>query len=128
LEAAKGRIAERRERGVASITVTSYLRDWKIRRLKEEQKVLATSSAEQVELLLKFRPKGTNFTRVHDLACLLLDTGLRMPRILLDVAVKCSGGALSIASRIVEASCCMKSLAKGCSMSEYCFRGAEWTY
>ena len=89
VDAAKRRIAELRERGVSAITVNSYLRcinafwkwqgkDWKIRRLKEEQKILATFSAEQVQTLLKFRPKGTNFTRVHALACLLLDTGLRI--------------------------------------------------
>src|ERR1017187_6665313 len=80
LDAAKRRVGELRERGVSSITVNSYLRcinafwkwqgkDWKIRRLKEEQKILATFSAEQVQTLLKFRPKGTNFTRVHALAC-----------------------------------------------------------
>src|ERR1017187_9984864 len=80
LEAAKLRVAELQEGKISSITVNSYLRcinafwkwqgkDWKIRRLKEEQKILATFSAEQVQTLLKFRPKGTNFTRVHALAC-----------------------------------------------------------
>ena len=74
---------------MSAITVNSYLRcisafwkwqykDFKIRRLKEEQKILATFSTEQVQTLLKFRPKGTNDTRVRALACLLLDTSLRI--------------------------------------------------
>src|ERR1035441_8199334 len=69
LDAAKRRVGELRERGVSSITVNSYLRcinafwkwqgkDWKILRLKEEQQILATFSAEQVQTLLKFRQIG----------------------------------------------------------------------
>ena len=83
------RIGQLRERGLSAVSVNSWLRvinafwrwsgkDFKICRLKEEQKILATFSAEQVESLLKFRPKGTNASRVHTLACLLLDTGLRI--------------------------------------------------
>jgi integrase/recombinase XerD len=88
-EAIVQRIAELRERGVQAVSVNSWLRvinaywkwngqDIKIPRLKEEQKILATFSTEQVKSLLTFRPKGTNATRVHTLACFLLDTGLRI--------------------------------------------------
>jgi integrase/recombinase XerD len=93
------RIGELRERGLSAVSVNSWLRvinafmHWRdgkgekcssqcthihIARLKEEQKILATFSTEQVNSLLAFRPKGTNATRVHTLACFLLDTGLRI--------------------------------------------------
>jgi integrase/recombinase XerD len=47
-----------------------------IPRLKEEQKVLATFSPEQVQALLAFKPKGRNQARAHIVCSLLLDTGL----------------------------------------------------
>jgi integrase/recombinase XerC len=49
----------------------------KIPRLKEEQKVLATLTADHLKGLLQFSPKGRNLKRAHTLALLLLDTGLR---------------------------------------------------
>ena len=49
---------------------------FKLLRLKEEQNVLATFTAEQVKRLLAFKPTGQNQKRCFALACLLLDTGL----------------------------------------------------
>jgi len=49
----------------------------KIPRLKEEQKVLATLSADHIKRLIQFSPKGRNLKRAHTLTLLLLDTGLR---------------------------------------------------
>jgi site-specific recombinase XerD len=49
----------------------------KIPRLKEEQTVLATLTADHVKRLLQFSPKGRNLKRAHTLTLLLLDTGLR---------------------------------------------------
>ena len=49
----------------------------KIPRLTEEQKVLATLTADHVKRLLQFSPKGRNLKRAHTLTLLLLDTGLR---------------------------------------------------
>ena len=46
--------------------------------LKEEEKVLATLTADHVKRLLHFTPKGRNLKRAHTLTLLLLDTGLRM--------------------------------------------------
>jgi len=75
LEAAKRRVGELRERGISSITVNSYLRcinafwkwhgkDWKIRRLKEEQQILATFSAEHIHRFVHWKPVGRNQTRL----------------------------------------------------------------
>ncbi len=50
--------------------------------LKEEQKILATFSADQVKRFINFRPKGTNQTRAHVVCCLILDTGLRISEVL----------------------------------------------
>jgi len=46
--------------------------------LKTEKRVLVTLSSTQIRALLAFRPKGFAQHRVHALACLLLDTGLRV--------------------------------------------------
>lgn len=88
------RIGELRDRGVAAISVNSYLRIinayhmWlhkehgkerlKIPRLKEEQKILNTFSSEQVKALLAYRPSGRNLRRAQVVASLILDTGLRI--------------------------------------------------
>jgi site-specific recombinase XerD len=92
------RIAELRQRGVSAISVNTYLRcinayfRWlhtehgqelvKIPRLKEEQKVLATLTPEQVKRLLEFKPKGKNKARAHLIACVILDCGLRISEVL----------------------------------------------
>jgi site-specific recombinase XerD len=83
------------QKGVRAISVNSYLTcirayaNWlhaegylpekpKVPLLKCEQKVIGTFSPEQVQKMVAFRPKGTNQTRVHVAACLMLDTGLRL--------------------------------------------------
>ena len=76
----KRRIVELRSRGVSAISVNSWLRcinaylNWtsagiKIPRLKEEQKILATLTPEQMNRLLAFKPKGVNQTRTQSLKC-----------------------------------------------------------
>jgi len=82
-------------RGLKPVSVNSYLTGirafvgWmaeegiitlrpKITLLRFERKVLETFSPAQVKALLSFRPKGANQTRAHTVACLLLDTGLRI--------------------------------------------------
>jgi integrase/recombinase XerD len=93
LEAAKGRIVALRDRSVSAITVNSYLRcinafwkwqgkDWKIRRLKEEQKILATFNAEHIYRLVQWKPIGRNQMRAHTIAMVALDTGLRISELL----------------------------------------------
>jgi site-specific recombinase XerD len=93
LEAAKIRVGELRERGVSAITVNSYLRcinafwkwqgkDWKIRRLKEEQQILATFRPEHITRLVHWKPIGRNETRAHTIALVALDTGLRISELL----------------------------------------------
>ena len=93
LEAAKLRVAELQEGKISSITVNSYLRcinafwkwqgkDWKIRRLKEEQRILATFTPEQIHRLVHWKPIGRNQTRAHSIAMVALDTGLRISELL----------------------------------------------
>jgi site-specific recombinase XerD len=88
------RIGELMQRGVKPVSINTYLRcinaylRWlhvehgqpllRIPKLKEEQKVLATFSSEQVKALLGFKPKGRNQARAHAACCLLLDSGLRI--------------------------------------------------
>lgn len=85
----KARIGELRGRGVAAVSVNSWLRcvnaylkwrsiEYKLPRLKEEQKILQTLSPVQVKAVLGFKPTGVNLTRAHTVNCLLLDTGLRI--------------------------------------------------
>src|SRR3984893_2436135 len=50
--------------------------------IKEEQKVLATFSPEQVKRLLGFKPRGRNQTRTHVGSCVMLDSGLRLSEVL----------------------------------------------
>jgi integrase/recombinase XerD len=89
------RIAKLRQAGVSATSVNTYLRAvnaflrWmhneghmsepiRIPKLKEEQKVLATLRPEHVQRIIQFRPKTVSQQRIHTLACLLLDTGLRI--------------------------------------------------
>src|SRR5450759_399097 len=89
LDALKTRITEMRTRGVAATSVNTYLRciaafwkwqgrDWKVPRLKEEQKVLATLSAKQVQRIIHWKPVGSNSSRAHTVCLTILDTGLRI--------------------------------------------------
>ncbi len=85
----KTRIMELRQRGVKATSVNTWCRcinaylkwknaGFKLPRLKEEQNVLATFTAEQVKRLITFKPAGRNEKRCHALVCLILDTGLRI--------------------------------------------------
>lgn len=51
---------------------------FKLPRLQEEQKILATFTADQVSRLLAYKPKSKTMRRAQALAGLLLDTGLRI--------------------------------------------------
>jgi site-specific recombinase XerD len=97
-ETVNRRIAQLSERGVKPITINSYLRCinayfmWlhkehgkdsiKIPRLKEEQKILATFSAQQIHRLIHWKPIKRNETRAHAIALVALDTGLRISELL----------------------------------------------
>lgn len=89
------RIGKLRTAGVSATSVNTYLRAvnaylrWshteghaaeliRIPRLKEDDKVLATLTPEHVQRLIGFRPRGKYQQRIHTIACLLLDTGLRI--------------------------------------------------
>jgi hypothetical protein len=65
----KNRIVQLRERGVSAISVNTYLRcinaylNWKgasfkLHRLKEEQKILTTLSADSIRSLINWKPEG----------------------------------------------------------------------
>ncbi len=86
-------------RGTSPISVNTYLRGvkaycgwlkeenllkevFKVQFLKAEQKVLNTFTSEQVRAIIAFKPSGTNLTRAHVVACVLLDTGLRISEVL----------------------------------------------
>ena len=62
-------------------SVNAYLRwsnaGFKLARLKEESKILAPFSADQVTRLLGYRAKSKTLRRAQVLAALLLDTGLQ---------------------------------------------------
>jgi integrase/recombinase XerD len=93
-EAVRQRIVDLRQRNVSTITINSYLRcinayfNWlhlehgkeslRIPKLKEEQRILSTFGEDQIRAILTFKPKGRNLIRAHMVACLLLDTGLRI--------------------------------------------------
>jgi integrase/recombinase XerD len=90
------RIAKLRDRGVSAISVNSYLRSvnalfrWghteghipgeliRVPKLKEEQKVLPILSPDQIHRVIGFKPRREVECQIHTLACLLLDTGLRI--------------------------------------------------
>lgn len=92
-----------RDKGVKPISINSYLcgfnayLHWKlgtgekcspqcghlrIPRLKEEQKIIATLTPEQMARLISFKPKGVNETRTHMAALLILDGGYRISELL----------------------------------------------
>lgn len=88
------RIAELRQRGVKPVSINSWLRClnayfmWlhrehgaallRIPKLKEEQTILATLTADQTRHLLAYRPRGFSQTRAHTVAMLILDGGYRI--------------------------------------------------
>src|SRR5579863_674715 len=94
------RIAEIKNRGTSNITINSYLRCvnaylmWqhkehgrdllRIPKLKEEQKVLATLGNDGIAKIVRFRPPAgdANVIRVHLVAMVILDTGLRISEVL----------------------------------------------
>ena len=92
------RIAELKQRGLSHVSINSHLRcinaylNWlhtehgepllKIPRLKEQQKVLATFSAEQIGRIVKGKPSGRNETRVRMIALTAIDTGMRIQELL----------------------------------------------
>jgi site-specific recombinase XerD len=91
--ALKQRIVELRDRGVSATSVNTWLRcinaylNWngagfKMPRLKEEQKILATLNQAQTRWLLDFKPKGANQKRCHTAALLILDGGYRISEVL----------------------------------------------
>jgi len=82
-------IVNLREAGVSPISINTDLcamnAYWKwaeagikVPYLREEQKILATLSADQVRQIIGFKPRGTNQRRAHTVAMLILDTGLRI--------------------------------------------------
>jgi integrase/recombinase XerD len=88
-------VAELHGRGLSPVTINTYLRSlntffrWMhqeghsdaplpIPRLKEPEKVYEQFSAEHVRRLVRFSPRSASERRIHTLACLILDTGLRI--------------------------------------------------
>jgi site-specific recombinase XerD len=89
------RIVRLRDAGTSAVSVNTCLRAlnaffrWanaeghlgellRITKLKEEQKVIATLAPEQIRRLIDFKPHGKSEIRLYTLACLLLDSGLRL--------------------------------------------------
>ena len=111
------RIEELRAGGLSPVSVNTYLRSvnafchWlyeeghspslvRIPRLKERQSVLATFAQEQVAKLVAYRGSTWTEKRIPILACLILDTGLRINEALcLHPSRLCCCGE-SISSRI----------------------------
>jgi integrase/recombinase XerD len=90
-----GRNTELRKRGVSATSVNTWLRvlnaysRWShteglvtelihVPRLEEEQKVLATLRPEQIQKLVRFKPEERGQYRIHTLAILLIDSGMRI--------------------------------------------------
>ena len=93
-----GRIAELRQRGVKAVSVNSWLTcinayfNWlnkehgqalvKIPKLKIENKVLATFSADHISRLIQWKPVRQSESRLKTLALTAVDTGLRVDELL----------------------------------------------
>jgi integrase/recombinase XerD len=82
-----------RKAGLSAISINTYIcamnAYWKwlgtglkVDYLKEEEKVIATLTPEQVRRLAAFKPKGLNQTRTHTAALLILDGGYRITELL----------------------------------------------
>jgi site-specific recombinase XerD len=98
---------ELRQRGVSPVSVKPWLRcmnayfkwngaGFKIGRLKEEQKVLATLTQDQVKHFIAFKPQGINETRAHMVALLILDGGYRISEVLALPSESCDFDNLSV--------------------------------
>ena len=59
--------------------------NWKIKKIKEEQKVIQTYSEAQIKAFLKWKPQGWYEWRMYALLCTLIDTGARIDRELLSL-------------------------------------------
>jgi integrase/recombinase XerD len=94
--AAIERIGILKERGLSVVSINCHLRvvkafwkwsgnegnDWKIPKLKEEQKILATLPVKDIRAILGYKPVGVNQTRAHLICLLILDCGLRISEVL----------------------------------------------
>jgi site-specific recombinase XerD len=89
----KRRIVELRQRGLKPVSINTYMRcvrayfEWlgtplKVTALREEQKIIAAFSADQVSRLIRWKPAGGTQARLHVLALTALDTGLRVSELL----------------------------------------------
>jgi integrase/recombinase XerD len=89
----KAWIVNLRNAGLSAISINTYIcamnAYWrwagtglKVAYLKEEQKVLATLTPEQIRRLASFKPKGINQIRTHTAALLILDGGYRISELL----------------------------------------------
>lgn len=86
-------IVNLRQAGLSAVSINTYIcamnAYWKwaetglkVEYLKEEQKILATFSPEQIKRLIAFKPRGVNQTRTHTAAMLILDGGYRVSEVL----------------------------------------------
>ena len=78
-----------RESGLKPISINNRIRavnaflkwsgtELRVKKVKEEQRVLPTFTASDIEKFSKFKPKGRTQVRLHTLALALLDTGCRI--------------------------------------------------
>ena len=86
-------VVNMREAGVLPVSCNTYICGmnayfkWagepiKLRKLKLEQRILATLTDGHIKSLISYRPGGTNSVRAHIVALTILDTGLRISEIL----------------------------------------------
>jgi integrase/recombinase XerD len=88
IDAIKARVVELRTKGLAPVSVNTYLRHlkalylwrghpWPLKPLKEEKNLIHTLTAQQVERLVPAKFKRRDLVRAHLVAITILDTGLR---------------------------------------------------
>ena len=68
----------------------------KIAKLKAEKKVLKTFSEQQLQSIIRFKPKTLSEKRIHTLLCTLFDTGIRI-----DEAVNLKASSIDFHLRMV---------------------------
>ena len=89
----KAWIVNMRDAGISPVSCNTYIcalnAYWrwagtglKVAYLKEEEKVLATFTPEQVKRIIAYKPTGRNLTRAWVVAMVILDTGLRISEVL----------------------------------------------
>jgi site-specific recombinase XerD len=88
-------IAALRLKGLTAVTVNTYIRSFNtffrwlcsegrstatlhIPRLKEDRKLIEVFNDQHVSRLVSFKPENRHESRVHTIACLILDTGARI--------------------------------------------------